>query len=1741
MKKTVVGAVIALLAVGLSASLVVVNRLNGRIAKLESARGAVQVQEAAAEAVETAERPSPDAARPAAEPVAKKPSSPKTDSSSRWSEPKISPIVPKPAAEPAQEKSASVASEGNYIKHVVEEGEDIVSLAIVYAVPPKVIRELNSFSDDHQPRPGDVVLLPKEGEDVGAAPQGGTAAKPVAAKKPSTPKTDYHEMKVLNFSYDGSRLITLRLSEAPDLSVVRQYISVRPLKEGTLTFSASKGWDGNLRKMMPVLQISGEFAYRTNVTLRIRKGFPIAKLRSSGNLVAEPLAEEYVHVFERENVRPMVSFADAGRYLPPMGGGRISLASINVDNIKVSVAPIPPENVVYGLALEEDAYSRIGSSCWYSDGEGPAFAKDLAGMLVDKTIKMKNPLNEREEVKFAIPSAVPGATNGIYLVRLEGDPEGGREVRKAHRVVCMTDLGLSVRSFSKDKNDSQYLVWVTSLTRGTPVGGVKIAMYSTANILVANGVTDTNGLFRCTLPENAQNPFAIVASTADGSDRSFMALRSSMQMDESYAADEWNYLGKKDVEAFVTTDRGIYRHDEKILCHVLVRNGDFAAPAKMPIQVDLVKPSGNLYRQLTLVTDEFGALCTEELTVPADQPSGEWMLRVCLPAGSVIGVREFKVEEFVPPQIRIKAVAEKGVKPSAFTFSVSAEHLFGGPAKALMCEGAVVFDDAPFCPKQWKGWSFGDTTRGLKPNFTSLDRSVLDDKGVHVFQAPLLDETGLPVTAVRATVQGTVFEDGGRPATARDSVVLHRYPYYIGVKLGQWVRIPVAGRLEVPVACVDPSGARHGEKRSFTAKLIRRDRVNVYRMNPSRGCAMWDVDIVDTVVADKIAVEVAPGADATLGLPIADCGEYFLAIEDQDSDTAFGRSFHVTRDSELSDSQDRGLSRPTAISIAPDKPFYRPGETPVLRVRSPFAGKALLTVMRDDLVYVEPREIVAGASEIRLRPVEPGWAPDVGVSIIAIQGVEAGSRGLAARAHGEAVVSVRRPENEVAVSVAAVCTNREVTVSLSAPGADRAVVTLVDEGINILTSEPTPDPVGFFFRSRRQFGSVYDLYERLLPVYADVMLKASGVKTGGGMDAELLDRISPVPTKRFKPLAMWQREVAVRDGKARLSFTLPEFAGEVRVTAVAYSAKATGAASVQCKATPRLVAQPDAPRFVAPGDELEVTLPLTNRAGRDGEVSYEVSVAGAGKPLGSGGVRLAKDDSTVLRFTAKAPAAPGEMKLLYKASGFGEEHSFEIDVPVRPAAAWRETSGVHVLKPGKSFSIPAGPQGAITRSRHSVTNTPVAELKNALEWLADYPYGCLEQTSSRIFPLITAGGILNSLGSVAAQNRAEYVAAGVRRVESMIRQSGFVMWPDCSYEPWDVEVSLYAAHFLTEAGRAGVKLNEDGEKVTRRLLTRWAMSPTNSISAYACHTLALAGKPPRDRMFRLYDDRASLDLLSRARLARAFALIGDRERADQLLAGANSPASVKEASFALLALLAVDPDEPTIPVLFKYLLTKRDNALFSWGTTSDNAHALMALGEYWRHHPVKPGKCDVKEVDGNLVNVGEGDAFVTWKRLDLPVAGDMADEAKGLSVRREFFTADGKRYDLSKARRGDLVVVRIAIASKDDRDISDLVVEDLFSGAMEPVGSTLDASMYPWVAAAEKDMPDWVMRHDARDDRMLVFSKKFHARKGREVYFHYPLRVVSAGSFALPQVAVEAMYNPGLRARSGAGRVVVGD
>ena len=441
-----------------------------------------------------------------------------------------------------------------------------------------------------------------------------------------------------------------------------------------------------------------------------------------------------------------------------------------------------------------------------------------------------------------------------------------------------------------------------------------------------------------------------------------------------------------------------------------------------------------------------------------------------------------------------------------------------------------------------------------------------------------------------------------------------------------------------------------------------------------------------------------------------------------------------------------------------------------------------------------------------------------------------------------------------------------------------------------------------------------------------------------------------------------------------------------------------------------------------------------------------------------------------------------------------------------------------------------------------------------------YPYGCLEQTVSRVFPLVTAGGVLNTLPvreTTAAGDAKNAVGAGIARVVSMMRSNDFVMWPDCNTPPWDREVSLWAAHFLVEADKAGFQVRADALARVKGFLRNWAMDKSPDVSVYACHTLALAGTPDVDRMLHWYDVREKLSVVSRCRLARAYVRTGDRDRARELTKTL-APDSVRAAAWAILALLDLDPQDARLPAYVQQLGARRDKSSGHWGTTAGNAHALLALGSYYRGHSDERGEpALVLRRDGQMAeelaakkatrmtgggavtvsNTGTGAAYLTASCLSLSDP-DAPATAQGIGVARRFLLADGAEADMGALTRGDLVIVELTLKPEDGREYSDLVVEELLPTCFEPDSAPVTKEAYAWIDSQAGVLP-WELRRDVRDDRVLIFSKKFKAQAGKTARAHYAVRVVSAGEFILPGTFVEAMYAPELRARGRAMRIKV--
>ena len=82
------------------------------------------------------------------------------------------------------------------------------------------------------------------------------------------------------------------------------------------------------------------------------------------------------------------------------------------------------------------------------------------------------------------------------------------------------------------------------------------------------------------------------------------------------------------------------------------------------------------------------------------------------------------------------------------------------------------------------------------------------------------------------------------------------------------------------------------------------------------------------------------------------------------------------------------------------------------------------------------------------------------------------------------------------------------------------------------------------------------------------------------------------------------------DGVAQIPLDLPDFNGQVRLMAVAWSGTKLGAAATDILVRDPLVAEPLLPRFLAPGDAARLTVLLHNLDLPAGEDVATVSVDG---------------------------------------------------------------------------------------------------------------------------------------------------------------------------------------------------------------------------------------------------------------------------------------------------------------------------------------------------------------------------------------------------------------------------------------------------------------------------------------------------------------------------------------------------
>lgn len=1534
----------------------------------------------------------------------------------------------------------------------------------------------------------------------------------------------------------------------------------------------------------PVARVDGEALCLTGLgfeparTLTLKAGAPAAS--------GETLRSAETMTVDFGEAPPFVGFPGSGVILPRLQADGLGVQSANVARIRLEVRQVSDKL----LPIKDDISEGGVTDQWgWPNWDYAANAENQARPVWTGEMDVKGPRNARTTTVFPLGSVLKDRRPGVYVIRAtDASPGAGGSIREdgegtaeALRWVIYTDMAVTTY-----RGQTGLDLVVRSLQTARPLAGARVVLAAANADELGVATTDAEGRARFDAPLLAgTGPLQARWALVYGRDGDFTAhdlARAGLDLSERGIEGR---ARPGDVDAWLYADRGVYRPGENVRLVALARDARGVALAgAREGAVVWRRPNGSEALRTRIKLSASGDAAVD-YAIPRDAARGRWSAQLLLDGvKDPVGALSVSVEDFVPQRLAVEAKADQPVwtpqTPTAV--DVRARFLYGAPGSALAVSGEtrLTVDPNPF-PK-FAGYSFGKADELFEERLIELGQATTDGEGAARIALALGD---LPATSkpLRAETVVSVFEPGGRPVRERVATPIRLAPVLIGVKPRfEAGRVASGQDAAFDVVALNAAGAAIARPLSWSVVEEDWD----YDWYQEDGSWRYRRTSRDIPIA-RGDVAAAANGPAKLARRLDD-GWYRLELTDRETGAQTSVRFAVgwggTGDVDTPD---------TVVLGAPTQPV-RPGRSAKIAINAPYAGEAQIAIATDRLVALRTVSVPAGARTIDV-PVTEDWGGGAYVLVSVITPRDPGTRPVPRRAVGAVWVPVDRSDRTLKVAVGGPAkitprTKMQIPVEVSGAGLGQEVrVTLaaVDEGVLRLTAHQSPDPVKWFFGKPGLGVEVRDDYGRLLDpnLGAPAALRSGGDGLGG-------EGLTVVPTKT---VALFSGVVTTGiGGRATVTLDVPDFQGELRLMAVAWTRDAVGSASRPMTVRDPVVAELTLPRFLAPGDEALATLLLDNVEGANGAYAARITGAGAlaGLAPASLSATLERGQRRVLTRPVSASAAGiGGLKLEVTGPG-GFKVVRDVPIQIRPAQAPATLVASAPLAPGQRFVADRAvlanwsPDAAASVSFSATRGFDSRALATAL---AGYPYGCTEQLVSVAMPLVYRNELLAANGQDRDPNASRRVLDSAGKVMDRLGEDGAIgLWRlgDGQSSPW---LGAYATDFLARAKTAGAAVPQTsldqayaGMRQVAKL-SDWSSSgyqtavwtgpgQTDSAelmksrgAAYALWTLARAGKTDLGPVRYFADARlgAEPSPLARAQVGAALSALGDNARARRAFRQAEaalgyrnngdwyqSPVRDLAGVLALaaetsqtdmvarlsdrLAREAPDPQSLNTQELAQLALAAR--------ALEDKAGPVLIAANGGRASPARgvvfPLAGEALARGQSFANAGKGPVFRNLVVTGVP-ASPLPAVANGISVSRRLFTPQGAALDPAAGlTQGDRVVVAVTVTGGAGRLIPALALDMLPAGLeIETVLTPSDAQgdggargAYAFLGAI-----GYAKVAEARDDR---FVAALDAGQGATTVA-YVARAVTPGSFTWPAVQAEDMYRPSVVARTAPGRLAI--
>ncbi|HEJ0182154.1 TPA: alpha-2-macroglobulin family protein [Citrobacter koseri] len=1486
----------------------------------------------------------------------------------------------------------------------------------------------------------------------------------------------------------------------------------------------------------------------------------------------------YEKTITTRDVQPSVGFASRGSLLPGKVVEGLPVMALNVNDVDVNFFRVKPESLAAFVSQWE---YRNALSNWESDN-----LLKMADLVYTGRFDLNPARNTREKRLLPLSDIKPLQQAGVYIAVM--NQAGHYNYSNPATLFTLSDIGVSAHRYHNRLD-----IFTQSLENGAAQQGVEVALLDEKGQTLAQAASDAQGHVQL---ENSQQA-ALLLARKDGQTTLLDLKLPALDLAEFAIAGAPGYSK----QFFMFGPRDLYRPGETVILNGLLRDSDGKTLPDQPVKLEVVKPDGQVLR--TVVSQPENGLYRFTYPLDSGAPTGMWHIRANT-GDNQPRMWDFHVEDFMPERMALNLSAQKTpLAPSEeVTFSVVGYYLYGAPANGNTLQGQLFLRPQREAVQALPGFQFGDIaeenlSRSLDEVQLTLDENGRGDVSANsqwqeahsplqvILQASLLESGGRPVT--RRAEQAIWPADtlpGIRPQFASKAV----YDYRTDATVNQPI-VDEGGNAAFDIVYADAQGNKKAAS-GLQVRLIRERRDYYWNWSESEG---WQsqFDQKDLVEGEQ-TLDLSADETGKVSFPV-DWGSYRLEVKapnDAISSVRFWAGYSWQDNSDGS-----GAARPDRVTLKLDKPTYRPGDTIKLHVAAPVAGKGYAMVESSDgLLWWQEIDVPAEGLDLSI-PVDKAWnRHDLYLSALVVRPGDKSRSATPKRAVGLLHLPLGDENRRLDLTLespAKIRPNQPLTVNVKAsakhgetPKQINVLLSAVDSGVLNITDYVTPDPWQAFFGQKRYGADIYDIYGQVIEGQG----RLATLRFGG--DGDELKRGGKPPVNHVNIVAQQALPVTLNEqGEGSVTLPIGDFNGELRVMAQAWTAEDFGSSESKVIVAAPVIAELNQPRFMAGGDTSRLTLDVTNLTDKPQTLTIELAASGLLELVSQqpAPVNLAPGVRTTLFIPVRAKEGFGEGELQATLTGLnlpGEtlpaQHK-QWKIGVRPAWPAQTVNSGTVLQAGETWHAPAQNlenfSPVTLQGQLLLSGKPPLNLARYIRELKAYPYGCLEQTASGLFPsLYTNAAQLKALGIAGDtdEKRRAAVDTGISRMLQMQRDNGgFALWDNNG--PEEYWLTAYAMDFLVRAGEQGYSvpadaINRGNERLLRYLQDPGMMSVRYSddtqaskfaVQAYAGLVLARQQKAPLGALREIWERRgqaaSGLPLLqlgialknmgdaSRSEQALTLALNTPRRDAQQWMADYGSPLRDNALMLSLLEENKLQPEaQNTLLTTLseqafgqRWLSTQESNALFLAARTLQDLPGTWQAQTSLADQPLTGDKAQTRNLDADRLSalqVTNSGNQPLWLRLDSSGYPQTAPvpASNVLHIERQILGTDGQSKSLSSLRSGELVLVWLEV--KASQNVPDALVVDLLPAGLELENQNLansSASLQDSGSEVQNllnQMQQADIQHmEFRDDR---FVAAVAVNQGQPVTLVYLARAVTPGTYQVPVPQVESMYVPQWRA-----------